>query len=641
MKDIFKCIVILTLLPLTGSNAQSIFKPIGVPTYDVGTIHLKSIDEYPAVIIRRSDSLELKRRYDLLPESSLGKRNRIIKAWFSSNQEDKKKATDEFINYWKNYSKRWTKENLYRNGQRVDGVSLRGVWRTLQLYDIVRSFGYLSDADIDEFRNTLVKTVECALGENPDSLIVPDKNDWRMSNIWADVALSAGTVAMAFPELPQADKWINFSVNELLWMIENGVWDGAWHECPRYHLYQMKITANFLVSLYNRTGINLFMHPSVQSMAKWFVEFSTPRDKVAGKSLGCEEGVVLSPGLGDSLWGENMGILNIFANYIRESNPILSEEIVWLWKRSGYSYSEEPVTDLLINPTLPYRSVNVKSAITFRKGYVSMRNNHDTDNEIWLLLKSGNVSLCGHENGDANSISIFAYGTPLLLDSGSGDYNDPNHRKWNKKSISHNVVVFREDGETDFDKYHDSKWIDGKIVKWKTNDEYDYTISDASEANDVELYRRHILFVKDGGYFVIWDEIESDKESSFMLHSPSDRIVWDKHAFSFVTPWQTQLDVYSLLPNRELVKNEHLGNIGEWTENRPIEKVRSFYKFKYQKFMEIRANKGEDYLTVLYPRKSDSNVMDIHFDEKQGIITISIDGRISRVRIIDNELVLI
>lgn len=636
-----KLLLPLLLLSLIGSNAQSIFKPMGVPTYDVGTIHLKPIYEYPAVIIRRSDSLELKRRYDLLPESAPGKRNRIVRAWFSSNQEDKKKATNEFITYWKNYSKRWTKEHLYRNGRRVDGVSLRGIWRSLQLYDIVRSFGYLSNEDIDEFRNTLVKTVECALGDNPDSLIVPDKNDWRMSNIWADVALSAGTVAMAFPELPQADKWINFSVNELLWMLENGVWEGAWHECPRYHLYQMKITANFLVSFYNRTDINLFMHPSVQSMARWFVYFSTPRDKVAGKSLGRDEGVVLSPGLGDSLWGENMSILNIFANYIRESNPVLSEEIVWIWRRSGYLFSEEPVTDLLINPTLPYRNVDVKSDITFRKGYVSMRSNHDTDDEIWLLLKSGNVSLCGHENGDANSFSIFAYGTPLLLDSGSGDYSDLNHGKWNKKSISHNVVVFRKHGESDFDNYYNSEWIDGRIVKWETNDVYDYSITDASAANGVELYRRHILFVKKDGYFIIWDEIKSDKESSFMLHSPANKILWDKHSLSFVTPWQTQLDVYSLLPERKLKKNEHLGKIGEWTEKRPIEKVRTLYKFGYQKFIEIRAEKGEDYLTVLHPRKSGIGVLDMNFDKKLGIITISFNGNTNKICIKDNELVLI
>lgn len=639
MQSKFFKFILLFALGINISNAQSTPGKLGVPLYKTEYISLSKIQKYPSLIIKDSDSITIRNNYRLLPENSIGKKNNIVNAFFSQNENDKIKATEEFKSYWKNYSKRWTKDAIQR--EKPDGVAMRGIWRCIQLYDLVRSFGYLTESDINEFKETLVRTVEYAIGDNPDNLILPGYSlySWRMSNIWADVALSAGTVAMAFPELPQADKWVNFSVNELIWMLETGVWDGAWHECPRYHLYQMKITANFLVTLYNRTGINLFMHPSVQAMGKWCIDFSTPLDKVAGKEAGYPEGIVLSQGLGDSTWGENMGVLNIFASYIRASNPELSEKLMWLWKRSGYKSSEEPVTDLLINPNLPSRDVFLKSNIALRKGHIAMRSNHNTENEIWLMLKAGNVSLCGHENGDANSFSLIAYGTPMLLDSGSADYNDPRHRRWNKKSISHNVVVFRNNGETYHDKYDDSHWVDAKVTKWETNECYDYSISDASEANNVGLYRRHILFVKPS-YFVIWDEIDSDRESSFMLHSPAENILWNKHDFSFITPWNTQLDVHSLLPDRKLEELEYEGRIGAWTDEMP-DRTRSWYKFRYQKYIEIKGKPGEDYLTILHPRKSGIKDLKVTFNKKNKTAVITVDGRKDKVTISDGELKLI
>ena len=91
---------------------------------------------------------------------------------------------------------------------------------------------------------------------------------------------------------------------------------------------------------------------------------------------------------------------------------------------SGYIYSEEPVLDLLIDRSLPVTAPqNMGSDICPQRGYILMRDKFETDDEIWFLLKCGKTSM--HDHADKNSFSLIAYGTPMALDAGAADYNDP------------------------------------------------------------------------------------------------------------------------------------------------------------------------------------------------------------------------
>lgn len=623
--------VLISLLSQLCGKSRIDTAQIGIPEKPIKNITLKPIDKFPSIIVRYQDYDRLKANFDALPSDAPAKRNKMVRAWFSPNEQDRVKATQEFVSFWKNYSQRWTKERLA--AQRADGVAMRGVWRAVHLYDIVASYGYLTDSERTEFRDALVQAVEYALGSDPDNMRVPSMENlgWRLSNIWTDVALAPGVVAMAFPELPQAKKWLEFSVNELLWGTENGTWDGAWHECPRYHLYQMKITVNFLIALRNRTGIDLFTHPDIKAQGRWCVDFATPRDLVAGKAANQPSGVVLSLGLGDSTWGENMGVINLLAGCLKDSDPLLSQQLMWLWSRSGFTSSEEPLSDLLIDNNLKAaKSVALTSTIAPTKGYVLMRDAHDTPDEVWFMLKCGKTSMCGHENGDANSFSLMAFGTPLALDAGSGDYGDPNHRAWNKRSVSHNVVAFSKGAQQELES---SAWVDGQVLNFQTNKAVDYSATDASAANNVERYVRHVVFVKPH-YFVIRDEIKSDKSSVFLLHSPAERIEWDKHKVSLYTPWNTWLDMHVLAPARELTPNEREGQIGAWTNRVPD--TRSWYKFKTQKYIEVNANACEDFITVLQPCKEGTPQLKATLSADGKSVEVLIDGRKDTIKFTDN-----
>lgn len=78
---------------------------------------------YPRLILKADMIETYKQRFDALPEGSQGKKNKIVKALFSSDETEKKLATNEFISYWKNYSAKWTEEELTGGD---DGVALRG-----------------------------------------------------------------------------------------------------------------------------------------------------------------------------------------------------------------------------------------------------------------------------------------------------------------------------------------------------------------------------------------------------------------------------------------------------------------------------------------------------------------------------------
>lgn len=629
MKILRTLLTIICLLSLSSGKGQIDTTRLGIPGRPVGKIKLTPIRKYPALLVRHDDFERLRRNFEALPADAPARRNRMVRAWFSSNEQDREKATREFVSYWKTYTDRWTPERL--DTQRPDGVSLRGIWRCVQLYDIVNSFGYLTQQQRTEFRDALVRAVELALGSDPDHLrtIGTENLGWRMSNIWADVALSAGWVGMAFPELPQAERWVRFATNELLWMTENGTWDGAWHECARYHLYQMKITINYLIALRNRTGIDLFDHPDVLAQGRWCIDFATPRDRVAGLAANDPAGVVLSWGTGDSTWGENMGVINLLAGNVGKHNPQLAGDLMWLWRRSGFHCSEEPVSDLLIDEQIAASpNVTLRSQLAPKKGYVVMRDGHDTPDEVWMAFKCGDVSLCGHEHGDANSFSLMAFGAPLALDAGSGDYGDPNHRAWNKRSVSHNVVAFRRTGETDPLKYNSSSWVDGQVLCWQTNDEVDYLAADASKANGVEQYVRHVVFVKPG-YFVIRDQIRATKESSWLLHSPCDSISWHEQVATLHTPLQTQLDVHVLKPAAPLKTAVHRGQIGAWTNR--VNDTRSWYTFKTQQYIEVRGDAGQEYITVLQPRKAGIEPLRATLSADGTSVLVNIGARCDRI----------
>ena len=597
---------------------------------------------YPRLILKADMYDIYKQRFLALPEGSQAKKNKIINAWFSDNEDNKKAATLEFVNYWKGYSNEWTDANLQGSG---NGVSLRGVWRTIHLYDIVKSFGYLSSADESEFKLALRSAIKRSTDRERDPEILDDYT--KSLNIYTDVYLAAGLVGLVFPDLPESKAWVEYSLRELKWQLEHSVCDiYSWHESPRYQVYVLKIMGQFMEIYKNVTGEDLFQNDILKNLTRWFIIYNTPFDKVAGNNVGKPNGVKLIPAIGDTAWGENLAPLNLFASHYVNSDPELSSQLMWIWKNSGYLSSEEPVLDLLIDNDIPSSEpTEMGSFMSEKKGYVLMRSDFNTDAEKWLMLKSGIIS--HHEHGDKNSFSLIAYGTPFLLDSGTGDYGDPLHKSWHNKSFSHNMVVFKpvtENAILNYESQNSNAFDEEGVVDfWDTNIDYDFVRMDASKASRVNENIREVLFVKPD-YFIIRDIVDAgsiSKKSVYMLQTPCDEVTMsdqDNYIECKNNSLNTSLRVHILKKGVENLKKDEGMHFGTWTEQKP-DNNQSLYPMKYITTLEIPgpSSKGE-ILTVLHPKKEGVNDLNITYDENNQTIKIIKDSRTDEIEFISDGI---
>jgi hypothetical protein len=611
------CISMLLQVSVAQESAESLRMPRNWT--------LPPVKQHPCLLITPEETPaceeRLVQRFGSIDEIG----DETLQAYFSGDEAARKKATEDFIAYWKDYSKRWTPEKLDR--ERPDGVSMRGIRRCIFRYDLVASFGYLSDEQIGEFRDRLVASIELAIGSNAANPRITPNEGFRKMNIWTDVVAAAGMVGLAFPELRQSRDWVEFAVEEIGWQFDRVVWDGAWHESPRYHGAMITITGLFFESLQRRTGVDLFQNPQFKAMLDWFVRFQTPLDKVAGKELGHPEGVILAPALGDSSWTSvPYGLMATYAPHYAESDPAFAGRLMWAWERAGKPMEGDTVEHAreLIRPELPAIPQMLDSDCSPTKGHIVMRSGFDTPDERWLLLRCGNATRSGHDNGDWNAFNLYAFGVPLALDAASGTYSHKSHKGWHDKSVAHNTVVFG-------DRTQSRK--DGEILTWITTPEADYSVSDGSAAAGVSEFVRHVLFVKPD-YFVIWDAISSNESGDWMLHTTATRFEWADHRVRCFTPWDVNLDVHVVWPDQPIEPGIKKGRIGNWTVEGG--KKAEPFPFYYQNYFKIPNDSSKPFLTVLHPLKSGQEsltVKDISRSSGKPILEITCGDQKDRVEL--------
>ena len=132
----------------------------------------------------------------------------------------------------------------------------------------------------------------------------------------------------------------------------------------------------------------------------------------------------------------------------------------------------------------------------------------------------------GHAHPDANSFIIYAKGKYLTGDTGYlGIKNTDDHNTLlvnNRGQASDGVYeMFKEVANEKLDKI--------RIADVSGNKDYFYVRGEAADAyyDDLKLkkFDRHFLYVNDGNYFVVWDELEAEKPSDFTFLLNADREV--------------------------------------------------------------------------------------------------------------------
>lgn len=166
---------------------------------------------------------------------------------------------------------------------------------------------------------------------------------------------------------------------------------------------------------------------------------------------------------------------------------------------------------------------------TFDSGDCFIRSSWD-DNGIVLALLAGGSGRgtkikYAHRRPEINSIGLGAYGEYLVVSSGSASYRSPLHYTWDRMTRSANTITI--DGKNQLfpgsgkmkgwglDVDVSDIWSKGnptsEVIECRAGEMADVLINEAAKAYHAKMKhaRRSVVFVRDPGYFVIVDHMES------------------------------------------------------------------------------------------------------------------------------------
>jgi len=147
-------------------------------------------------------------------------------------------------------------------------------------------------------------------------------------------------------------------------------------------------------------------------------------------------------------------------------------------------------------------------------GLVAMHSDlADPKNDAWLVMRSSPFGSISHGHADQNAFCIEAFGEALAVPSGYYPwYGSPHHENWTRETKAKNCITI--DGGLGQTK---RSWdANGRIVRFATNERYDYALGDATPAYSGRLTKclRHVVHLRPG-VFVIVDELEAPKPVTF------------------------------------------------------------------------------------------------------------------------------
>ncbi len=276
-------------------------------------------------------------------------------------------------------------------------------------------------------------------------------------------ACSIGTVALGFPEHPEARKWADWAFSELdyLWG-PNGQYvqeDGGVSEGSLYYRFAFAPSLALFHAWHNRIGTSRIFtkncinrndadpwtnHGCVDGEAFVFDNpmFGEPFQKSVDWFLTLRMPDGRRPPLEDSGIRDGNGGA-IMAKYMDR------EDLVWDWHNDNLNMSggmDLRIQHLAYAPELPdaqppewtHRVMETAGQSVFRSGW-------DTD-DMWLMVTAehGSARKAIHDHVDGGSFTFSAYGEYLLIDTG---YYKPNmmNNAVTAQAASHNLLTIEEE----------------------------------------------------------------------------------------------------------------------------------------------------------------------------------------------------
>lgn len=427
-----------------------------------------------------------------------------------------------------------------------------------------------------------------------DLLEFPDEKGGMRSNWNADRATGLGVYALLFPDEKDTDRYLEHARAVVEWQLENVVDDsGAWPENIRYHGAVIHRYFLFFALLKRLRGIDYFQHEKVQQMYRFLISSAITFDNAVNVGAPDTGPRLVTPAVGDANVHEQWFRLLLYAApFFAEINPQLAAEMMWAWQHGGMSLRDNgastyPIVSLLYPQLdLPVQAPVLDSQHYPDIGYVIFRDQWQEPYKSHYMLYEASP-LTYHAHHDEGHFSIWAESVPLTLDSGTGGYYNGD-RHWYLSSSAHNVVQF-----TDADGILQNGPLRSTCDTVYFSEELDY-VSSTIPDELARSYRRHIAWVKaDWHVYLIWDQIDSDHDSVWNLHTLSEHA---DLAAQRITAYGLQgmcLDTMIASPQAPVITSD-VGAIG------------GGYELGAQQHFRVHGTAGQDYITLLHPRRQDS-----------------------------------
>ncbi len=154
-------------------------------------------------------------------------------------------------------------------------------------------------------------------------------------------------------------------------------------------------------------------------------------------------------------------------------------------------------------------------------GWVAMHSDLSDPDEVFLAFKSSPYGSFNHSHADQNSFVLYAYGEPLLIDSGYYDwYGSPHDKGWTRQTKAHNAILVNGQGQPIFD-----LTAKGRILQHFTCPVGDVAVGDATAAYKglLKQARRTIFYLRPRLVLIV-DDLEAPEPATFTwaLHAEQE-----------------------------------------------------------------------------------------------------------------------
>jgi hypothetical protein len=373
-------------------------------------------------------------------------------------------------------------------------------------YDVL--YDYLTASERDIIRTAIIKYMS------------PIYEDYEANPDWApsypnSVSTTVGGIGLAGlvleGEYAGATDWINFASSAAQSVLDKGGTDGSWLEGAQY-AKSLEYTIAFFDALKRVKGQDLFDNEFLRQLPYYFIYLS-----YNGNPLQFED-CFWSWGLQSTYFTYKLAseYKDGYAQWLAEAHigQSIAQGDAWkdVYARSDmYAFIWKDPNVVATPPTsLPLtRHFRDLGYVIFRTGW--------GENDLLFAFKSGTSQ--GHAHPSQNEFGIYYQGEPITCGPGYVSGTDF------ATTWTHNCLLVDGKGQGQEPGDHQSLPLGttGVIEQVDVNDPYyRYVLGDASAVyngqsgnGDLDEWLRHVVFVENPNYFVIYDYVKAPAPSRF------------------------------------------------------------------------------------------------------------------------------